>query len=63
MKGRWLGLYGCLLAWGPIGLASELTLTIQDTIGRQWVHEPIIWELPWQGQHGRIVWRTGGTRR
>ncbi|MHB8954848.1 MAG: hypothetical protein ACYC4U_17900 [Pirellulaceae bacterium] len=59
MKGRWLGLSGCLLAFGSIGLASELTLTIQDTIGRQWMHEPIVWDLPGVKSDTVLVQRNG----
>ena len=46
MKVIWLCLCSCCLAWGQIGLASQMNLTIQDNIGRQWAHEPIVWELP-----------------
>ncbi len=40
------GLCICLLAAGHVSLAAGPALTIRDTIGREWVHEPITWELP-----------------
>ena len=40
------GLWACVLAAGHVGLAAGPTLMIKDTIGREWVQEPIIWELP-----------------
>jgi len=46
MKIEIAGLCGCLLAAGHVGLAAGPALTIKDTIGREWVNEPIVWELP-----------------
>jgi len=40
------GLCVSILAAGQVGLAAGPTLTIRDTIGRQWLNEPIVWELP-----------------
>jgi hypothetical protein len=40
------GLCVSLLATGHIGFAAGPTLTIKDTIGRHWLNEPILWELP-----------------
>jgi len=47
-KVLWAGLllWGCMWAVGPAGSAAELSLTIKDNIGREWVNEPISWELP-----------------
>ena len=42
-----------------MGLASELNLTIQDNIGRQWVHEPIVWEPPGVKRDTILVQRDG----
>ncbi len=52
-------LCGCLLAVGEIGLAAELSLTIQDTVGRPWVNEPIAWELPGAKGDAVLVERDG----
>jgi len=45
-KIKMAALCGCLLAAGHVSLAAGPTLTIKDTIGREWVGEPIVWELP-----------------
>jgi hypothetical protein len=39
------GVCCCLLATGHVKLAAGPALTIKDTIGREWVNEPIVWEL------------------
>ena len=36
----------CFLAVGQISVAAGPSLTIKDTIGREWLNEPIVWELP-----------------
>ena len=46
MKIKIAGLCGCLLAAGHAGLAAGPALTIKDKIGREWLSEPIVWELP-----------------
>lgn len=53
MKGLRAGVCGFLLAAGQAGLASELKLTIHDNVGRVWINEPIVWELP--GVRGETV--------
>jgi hypothetical protein len=40
------GLCGCLLTAVHAGLAAGPALTIKDTIGREWLNEPIVWQLP-----------------
>ena len=47
------GLCACLLMAGSVSLAARPTLTISDTIGHEWVNEPIVWELP--GAQGGTV--------
>jgi hypothetical protein len=39
-------LCACLLVVGHTGHATEQKLTIKDNLGRPWVSEPIVWELP-----------------
>ena len=59
MRGFPASLCGCVLALGPIGFASESTLTIRDNIGRPWLHEPIVWELPGIQGNSVLVQRDG----
>ncbi len=40
------GLCAWVVAAGHVGLAADPVLTIRDTIGREWLDEPIVWELP-----------------
>ena len=47
------GLIGWMLAAGHVSLAAGPALTIEDTIGREWVNEPIVWDLP--GEKGDTV--------
>lgn len=59
MKVLCTGLCVCLLAVGQISLAAELSLTIKDNIGREWVNEPIAWELPGAKGDTVLVQRDG----